>query len=66
MSGIFAGFLERVLTNPAGVSSIQSSLALREVKFSSRVPVPTHDRSCFQAPAHGHPLSIVIPWSATR
>lgn len=36
----YAEFVERVLRKQAGVSSIQSSLALREVKFSSRVPVP--------------------------
>jgi DNA-binding Lrp family transcriptional regulator len=36
----YATFVERVLRKQAGVSSIQSSLALREVKFSSRVPVP--------------------------
>jgi len=36
----FAGCLERVQRKQVGVSSIQSSLALREVKFSSRVPVP--------------------------
>lgn len=35
-----AEFVERVLRKPAGVSSIQSSLAPREVKFSSRVPLP--------------------------
>nr|WP_249195941.1 hypothetical protein [Burkholderia cenocepacia] len=47
MTGIaaspFAGYLERVPRKQAGVSliqSIQSSLALLEVKFSSRVPVP--------------------------
>ncbi|MCW5154054.1 hypothetical protein B7L10_031035 [Burkholderia cenocepacia] len=39
-ASLFAGCLERVLRKQAGVSSIQSSLALREVKFSSRVPVP--------------------------
>lgn len=36
----YAEFVEHVLRKQAGVSSIQSSLALREVKFSSRVPVP--------------------------
>lgn len=36
----YAEFVERVLRKQGGVSSIQSSLALREVKFSSRVPVP--------------------------
>lgn len=36
----YAEFVERVLRKQAGGSSIQSSLALREVKFSSRVPVP--------------------------
>ncbi len=36
----YSEFVERVLRKQAGVSSIQSSLALREVKFSSRVPVP--------------------------
>lgn len=36
----YAEFVERVLRRQAGISSIQSSLALREVKFSSRLPVP--------------------------
>ncbi|MGU7771899.1 Lrp/AsnC family transcriptional regulator [Burkholderia sp. MR1-5-21] len=36
----YAEFIERVLRKQAGISSIQSSLALREVKFSSRLPVP--------------------------
>ncbi|WP_322063253.1 Lrp/AsnC family transcriptional regulator [Paraburkholderia sp. J63] len=36
----YAEFIERVLRRQTGISSIQSSLALREVKFSSRVPVP--------------------------
>ncbi|QFS37622.1 Lrp/AsnC ligand binding domai [Burkholderia cepacia] len=36
----YAEFVERVLRRQAAISSIQSSLALREVKFSSRLPVP--------------------------
>ncbi|MBN3787615.1 Lrp/AsnC family transcriptional regulator [Burkholderia sp. Ac-20353] len=36
----YAEFVEHVLRKQAGISSIQSSLALREVKFSSRLPVP--------------------------
>jgi DNA-binding Lrp family transcriptional regulator len=36
----YGEFVERVLRRQAGVASIQSSLALREVKFSSRIPIP--------------------------
>lgn len=36
----YGEFVERVLRRQPGIASIQSSLALREVKFSSRVPVP--------------------------
>jgi DNA-binding Lrp family transcriptional regulator len=36
----YGEFVERVLRRQMGISSIQSSLALREVKFSSRIPVP--------------------------
>lgn len=36
----YGDFNERVLRRQAGISSIQSSLVLREVKFFSRVPVP--------------------------
>jgi DNA-binding Lrp family transcriptional regulator len=36
----YANFVERVLRKQPGIASIQSSLALREVKSSSRVPVP--------------------------
>jgi DNA-binding Lrp family transcriptional regulator len=35
----YGEFIERVLRRQAGIASIQSSLALREVKFSSIVPV---------------------------
>jgi len=36
----YGEFVERVLRRQAGVASIQSSLALREVKCSSRFPIP--------------------------
>ena len=36
----YGEFVERVLRRQTGISSIQSSLALREVKFSSRIPLP--------------------------
>ena len=36
----YGEFVERVLRRQAGVASIQSSLALREVKYSSRFPIP--------------------------
>jgi DNA-binding Lrp family transcriptional regulator len=36
----YGDFIERVLRKQAGIASIQSSLALREVKFSSRFPIP--------------------------
>lgn len=36
----YANFLEKTLRKQPGISSIQSSLALREVKLSSRIPVP--------------------------
>jgi DNA-binding Lrp family transcriptional regulator len=36
----YGEFVERVLRRQPGIASIQSSLALREVKFSSRVPIP--------------------------
>lgn len=36
----YGEFVERVLRRQAGVASIQSNLALREVKFSSRIPIP--------------------------
>ena len=36
----YGEFVERVLRRQAGIASIQSSLALREVKFSSRLPIP--------------------------
>jgi DNA-binding Lrp family transcriptional regulator len=36
----YGDFIERVLRKQTGVASIQSSLALREVKFSSRFPIP--------------------------
>ncbi|MFM0237882.1 Lrp/AsnC ligand binding domain-containing protein [Paraburkholderia phytofirmans] len=36
----YGEFVERVLRRQPGIASIQSGLALREVKFSSRVPVP--------------------------
>lgn len=35
----YGDFVERVLRRQAGIASIQSSLALREVKFSSRFPI---------------------------
>jgi hypothetical protein len=37
---VYGEFVERVLRRQTGISSIQSSLALREVKFSSRIPLP--------------------------
>lgn len=37
----YGEFVERVLRHQMGISSIQSSLALREVKFSPRIPVPS-------------------------
>src|ERR1700761_7028257 len=36
----YGEFVERVLRKQAGIASIQSSLAMREVKFSSRLPIP--------------------------
>lgn len=39
----YGDFVERVLRKQAGIASIQSSLALREVKFSSRFPIPDGD-----------------------
>ncbi|TKC92566.1 Lrp/AsnC family transcriptional regulator [Trinickia terrae] len=36
----YGEFVERVLRRQAGIASIQSNLALREVKFSSRIPIP--------------------------
>lgn len=36
----YGDFVERVLRKQPGVASIQSSLALREVKSTSHVPVP--------------------------
>ncbi|MFM0223056.1 Lrp/AsnC family transcriptional regulator [Paraburkholderia dipogonis] len=36
----YGEFVERVLRRQPGIASIQSSLALREVKSSSRVPIP--------------------------
>ncbi|MGN6230741.1 MAG: Lrp/AsnC family transcriptional regulator [Trinickia sp.] len=36
----YGEFVERVLRRQAGVASIQSNLALREVKLSSRIPIP--------------------------
>src|SRR5258706_2664912 len=36
----YGDFIERVLRKQHGIVSIQSSLALREVKSTSRVPVP--------------------------
>jgi DNA-binding Lrp family transcriptional regulator len=35
----YGEFVERVLRRQAGIASIQSSVALREVKFSSRLPI---------------------------
>ncbi|WP_144138278.1 Lrp/AsnC family transcriptional regulator [Paraburkholderia sp. BCC1884] len=35
----YAEFIERVLRKQAGIASIQSSLALREVKLSSKIPI---------------------------
>ncbi|WP_109483528.1 Lrp/AsnC family transcriptional regulator [Paraburkholderia sp. C35] len=35
----YGDFIERVLRKQAGVASIQSSLALREIKFSSKFPI---------------------------
>ena len=37
----YGEFVERVLRHQMGISSIQSILALREVKFSPRIPVPS-------------------------
>lgn len=39
----YGDFVERVLRKQSGIASIQSSLALREVKFSSRFPIPEED-----------------------
>lgn len=36
----YGEFVERVLRKQPGIASIQSSLALREVKASNRLPVP--------------------------
>lgn len=36
----YGEFVERILRKQAGIASIQSSLAMREVKFSSRLPIP--------------------------
>ncbi|SAL75252.1 AsnC family transcriptional regulator [Caballeronia peredens] len=36
----YGDFIERVLRKQTGVASIQSSVALREVKFSSKFPIP--------------------------
>jgi len=36
----YGRFVEEVLRRQPGIASIQSSLALREVKAVSRVPVP--------------------------
>ncbi|TDG03513.1 Lrp/AsnC family transcriptional regulator [Paraburkholderia guartelaensis] len=36
----YGDFVERVLRRQTGIASIHSSLALREVKFSSRIPLP--------------------------
>lgn len=36
----YSDFVERVLRKQPGIASIQSSLALREVKATSRMPVP--------------------------
>src|SRR5262249_31497066 len=36
----YGEFVERVLRRQPGIASIQSSVALREVKFSSRIPIP--------------------------
>jgi DNA-binding Lrp family transcriptional regulator len=35
----YGDFVERVLRKQVGVASIQSNLALREIKFSSRFPI---------------------------
>jgi DNA-binding Lrp family transcriptional regulator len=36
----YGEFVERILRKQPGIASIQSSLAMREVKFSSRLPIP--------------------------
>ena len=36
----YSDFVERVSRKQAGIASIQTSLALREVKFSSCMPIP--------------------------
>ncbi|MGY6119602.1 Lrp/AsnC family transcriptional regulator [Paraburkholderia strydomiana] len=39
----YGEFVERVLRRQAGIASIQSSLSLREVKLSSKIPIPDAD-----------------------
>jgi DNA-binding Lrp family transcriptional regulator len=36
----YSDFIEQVLRRQVGIASIQSSLALREVKTSSRIAIP--------------------------
>lgn len=40
----YSDFIEQVLRRQMGIASIQSSLALREVKASSRIAIPTSGR----------------------